>query len=523
MNFWFLVIKTVICSPLKTMRALFWLVQGKKLRARNKLGVHLTHIQQYYDKWQKTTEKSLIHDILNWSDTAHEKATIEIVPHDTFPQGNSEYILFRSPFDQLSPYAILAFEKVIAENPDADIIFSDSDLRSSKNKRCYPYFKGAFNPTLYHHQNYLKSACVIKTKVMQKTRAGLSIKYDDLYGVILNNHPSLKISHLPFVTHHFKDIEGLKASYFNLTPFEQKVALDFEEINTAKSDQPSPLASILIPTRDMLALTKQCVESILNKTTYTNYEILILDNDSQKEETLSWFNAIETHPQIRIISCPGPFNYSAINNRGANLADGEYICLLNNDTKVITPDWLEQLLKYASKPKTGAVGAKLLYEDHTIQHAGVLIGSNGLAGHSHRFLSKDSPGYFNLAHLPQQVMAVTAACLLISKKKYQKVGGLNETDFKVAFNDVDLCLKLDKTGFENIYTPYAKLFHFESKSRGKDLKGEKKKRFESEIKALHEKWGTNHSMDRFYSEYLTQQREDFALAVCDKEEADNVS
>ncbi len=249
-----------------------------------------------------------------------------------------------------------------------------------------------------------------------------------------------------------------------------------------------PLISIVIPNKDHMEDLSRCVESIVNKSTYSNYEIIVVENNSETKEIFDYYKALEHNDRIRIVKYEGDFNYSRINNFGVSFASGKYVLLLNNDMKVITREWMEELLMYAQRPDVAAVGGKLYYADNSIQHAGIVIGlgAHRAAGHTHYKDDKMHLGYMGRLCYAQDVTAVTGACLLVGKEQYEEVGGLDET-FSVAFNDVDFCLKLRKAGYLNVFTPFCELFHYESKTRGME-EGEKLKRFQNEVALFREKW-----------------------------------
>jgi GT2 family glycosyltransferase len=272
------------------------------------------------------------------------------------------------------------------------------------------------------------------------------------------------------------------------------------------------LVSLIIPTRNAHRLVRQCIESIRNKTVYTNYEIILVDNGSDDPESLRYFDELTTQG-VRVIRDDRPFNYSALNNAAVQQARGDLIGLINNDVEVIEPGWLCEMISHAERPEVGAVGAKLLYPNNTIQHAGVVIGLGGVAGHSHKYFEHDASGYFFRLKLTSAFSAVTAACLVIRKDVFQEVGGLDEDNLAVAFNDVDFCLKVREAGYRNIFTPYASLYHHESVSRGQDDTPEKRQRFSNELRYMKKKWGNTLLRDPAYSPNLTLDREDFALAL----------
>ena len=249
-----------------------------------------------------------------------------------------------------------------------------------------------------------------------------------------------------------------------------------------------PLISIVIPNKDHMEDLSRCVESIVNKSTYPNYEIIVVENNSETKEIFDYYKALEHNERIRIVKYEGDFNYSHINNFGVSFANGKYVLLLNNDMKIITREWMEELLMYAQRPDVAAVGGKLYYADNSIQHAGIVIGlgAHRAAGHTHYKDDKMHLGYMGRLCYAQDVTAVTGACLLVEKEQYDEVGGLDET-FSVAFNDVDFCLKLRKAGYLNVFTPFCELFHYESKTRGME-EGEKLKRFQNEVALFREKW-----------------------------------
>jgi len=287
--------------------------------------------------------------------------------------------------------------------------------------------------------------------------------------------------------------------------------------NTAKVDyplpSPQPLVSLLIPTKDRLDLVRTCVESILQKTTYAPFEILILDNASVEVETLNYFaEIVKVDARVRVIRDERPFNFSAINNLGVKESRGALIGLINNDIEVISPEWLTEMVRLATQKDIGCVGAKLYYPSHKIQHAGVVLGILGVAGHSHKNFSRHDDGYFGRLKLPQAMSAVTAACLLVRREVYDEVHELDEENLKVAFNDVDFCLKVRFAGYRNVWTPYAELYHHESVSRGLEDTPEKKARFEKEVLFMKSKWGDVLLKDPYYNPNLTLEHEDFSLS-----------
>jgi GT2 family glycosyltransferase len=278
--------------------------------------------------------------------------------------------------------------------------------------------------------------------------------------------------------------------------------------------KPEPLVSLLIPTRDRKDITELAVCSILEKTTYSNYEIIILDNGSVEEETLEWFDQIQRQDErVRVIGYDYPFNYSAINNFGVEHASGSIIGLVNNDVEVISPGWLTEMVSNVVRAHIGCVGAKLYYSNGLIQHAGVILGILGVAGHSHKYFAQNDPGYFARLQVRQNMSAVTAACLLVRREVYEEIGGLDEQNLRVAFNDVDFCLKVREAGYRNLWTPYAELYHHESISRGHEDTPEKQRRFQEEVETMKTRWKQHLEVDPYYSPNLSKVREDFSIGI----------
>jgi GT2 family glycosyltransferase len=271
------------------------------------------------------------------------------------------------------------------------------------------------------------------------------------------------------------------------------------------------LVSLIVPTRNGLPFIRQCVESIFTKTTYPNYEIIIVDNGSDDAETLRYFESVQADSRVRIIRDDRAFNYSELINTACSAVSGSIIGLINNDIEVISPNWLSEMVSHALRPQVGAVGAKLWYPNGTVQHAGIILGIRGIAGHAHRYFKRYQNGYFGRANLIQSYCAVTAACLVVRKEVFKKVGGFNEA-LPVAFNDIDFCLRVREAGYRNIYTPYAELQHQESATRGLEETPQKHLRLSQESTYMKQLWGRLLGNDPAYSPNLTLEHEDFSLA-----------
>jgi GT2 family glycosyltransferase len=332
------------------------------------------------------------------------------------------------------------------------------------------------------------------------------------------------VVHIPHVLYHWRIVEGSTAGSGEAKPYALIAAIRAIDDHFARKGidaviespedsagtmrvryalpEPQPLVSIVIPTRDGLDLLEQCLDSVMQKTLYRNYEIIVVDNGSVQEKTLAYFERISRLPNVRVLRDDSPFNFSALNNRAVELARGKYVCLMNNDIEVVSADWLNEMVSLAQQPGIGAVGASLWYPNDTLQHGGVVIGLGGIAGHMHHKMGRGEFGYFGRGSALQNLTAVTAACLVVSKDIYREVGGLDE-ELAVAFNDVDFCLKIVDAGYRNVWTPHAELYHHESATRGSDLAPEKYQRFLSEIRWMERRWEGWYERDPAYNPNLT--------------------
>lgn len=449
------------------------------------------------------------------------------------------FLAFLDHDDLLVRDALYYMVESINKDPNAVLIYSDEDKIDEQGIRFDPHFKSDWNPDLFFSHNYICHFVVIKKEIVEKVggfRVGVEGSQD--YDLLLRCLPYIKdsqIVHVPRILYHWRVIEGSTA----LNPKEKMYTTDaglkalsdyFRSVqpsvkvecgpvpNTYRTRWPipeaSPLVSLIIPTRDCKDLVEVAVRSIISKTSYKNYEILIIDNGSTCPETLRFFNKIVLEDcRVRVIRYDRPFNYSSINNYAVRFARGSLLGLVNNDIEVIAPEWLTEMVSHAIRDDIGCVGAKLFYSNGTIQHGGVICSIGGVAGHSHKYFPRDHYGYFSRLVLTQNLSAVTAACMLVKKSIFLEVGGLDEKDLSVAFNDVDLCLKVLSAGYRNIWTPYAELYHHESVSRGKEDTPEKQRRFQSEVAIMKSRWGEFLQRDPYYNPNLTRVSEDFSLGM----------
>ncbi len=446
-----------------------------------------------------------------------------------------EFVVLLDHDDEIAPHALYEVAVALNARPDTDYLYSDEDKIDEEGRRFEPYFKPDFLPDLFHSQNYTSHLSVYRTALVRKVggfRVGYegSQDWDLALRVIEQSQPS-RIVHLPKVLYHWRAIPGstalllseknypVEAARRALTDHFARIGQSVELLPVpgdhwrVKYPLPSaaPLVSLIIPTRNSLRFVQRCVESILAKTSYPNFEIIIVDNHSDDPATLAWFKEIAASG-VRILPYPHPFNYSAINNFAVKQARGEVVGLLNNDLEVIHPEWLEEMVSQAVRPGIGCVGAMLYYPNDAIQHAGVVIGLGGVAGHAFRDFPRGTEGKFNRARLVQNYSAVTAACLVIRKSIYLEIGGLDENDLSVAFNDIDFCLKVRAAGYRNLWTPFAELYHHESASRGTDDTPEKEDRFRREVETMLRRWGPALTRDPAYNPNLTLELTDFTLA-----------
>jgi len=447
-----------------------------------------------------------------------------------------EWIALLDHDDLLSEHALFWVVDSLQNNPNIQLIYSDEDKIDEQSNRFDPYFKPDWNKELFYSQNMFSHLGVYNAALVKEIggfRIGFEGSQDhDLALRCVERVNALQIHHIPRILYHWRVHASSTALSAYSKPYSviagekalnehfkrQKIFATSEyigcgyRIHYSLPSEP-PLVSLIIPTKNGFSLLSRCIESILRKTTYQNYEILVIDNNSDDKKTLSYLQKLnDENDNITIIRDERPFNYSALNNEAVKLANGEILGLLNNDVEVISPEWLSEMVAIALQPGTGAIGARLWYPNNTLQHGGVIIGLGGVAAHSHRGMPRNEYGYFGRASLTQNFSAVTAACLVIRKSIFNEVGGLNENDLKVAFNDVDFCLRVQEAGYRNVWTPFAELYHHESATRGYDDTPEKKERFAREIEYMQRRWQTTNYNDPAYNVNLTLNHEDFSLA-----------
>lgn len=470
-----------------------------------------------------------------------ENQGISGASNEALSLSTGEFVGFLDHDDELSINALYEVVKLLQQHPDADMIYSDEDHKDIKGKRKDAYFKPDWSPDLFLSNMYTCHFGVYRKKLIDEIggfRKGLEGSQD--YDLVLRlTERTDKIYHIPEILYHWREIPGstsvryIDKSYADLNArkalndalIRRKISA---EVLTGKYPgffrvkreiTGNPRVSIIIPTKNQVKVLKKCIKSIIERTDYKNYEIIVIDNNSDDPLTLEYLGSISREPNISILKYQEPFNFSAINNFAAQRSKSEYLLFLNNDTVVIHADWLSAMLEHAQRKEVGAVGCKLLYPNGTIQHAGIILGISGMrgkpgvAGHSHKHIHNFTRGYFGRPHVIHDLSAVTAACVIIRKEVFDEVGGFDE-NLGVAFNDVDLCLKIREKGYLVVYTPYSELYHFESVSRGYENTMGKEERFMKEYKYIREKWGMIIDKgDPYYNPNLTLEREDFKIKI----------
>lgn len=448
-----------------------------------------------------------------------------------------EWIALLDHDDELAEHALYMVAEEFNSYPSADLIYSDEDKIGEDGQRYEPWFKTDWNPDLMTSNNQIVHLGVFRTALV-KAIGGFRLGYEgsqdyDLALRVIEKTTADQIRHIPHILYHWRAISGSVANRESAKDYAYEAArkavqhhLDRRSIHARVTPGYSffshrviyslpdrlPMVSVIIPTKDRLDLLRVAVQGVLDKTDYPNLELIVVDNQSEHQETLAYLKALEGSPTVRVIRYDAPYNYSAINNMAVRRAKGEIIALVNNDIEVISRNWLKEMVSHALRPEIGAVGAKLFYPNDTIQHAGILLGLGGLAGHAHKDLPRHTPGYFGRACLIQNFSAVTAACMVLRRQVFDEVGGFDEENFAIAFNDVDLCLRLRKRKYRIMWTPYAELYHHESASLGLPETPERRDRFIKEATYLKTHWGNVLAHDPYYNPNLTLDGGDFSLA-----------
>ena len=448
-----------------------------------------------------------------------------------------DYIAFADHDDELTPHALFECVKALNKDRKIRVLYSDEDKMSMDGHKFFqPHFKPDYNPDLLCTVNYICHLFVVERNIIDKVGTLRSEfdgaqDYDFIFRCIEAVDPS-EIYHIPKILYHWRchedsTAENPESKMYAFEAGKRAIEAHYERTGihaevykgeflglyrTRFIRDHDPLISIIIPNKDHIDDLKRCMDSIDKKSTYRNYEYIIVENNSTDEKTFQYYKELEaSNPKAHVVYWDREFNYSAINNYGATFAKGEYLLLLNNDTEIINEDCLEELLGYCMRSDVGAVGARMYYEDDTIQHAGVVIGFGGIAGHCFVLQPRGTTGYCHRIICAQDYSAVTAACMLVKREAFDKVGGLTE-ELAVAFNDIDFCMKLRAADYLIVYNPYAELYHYESKSRGLEDTPEKVARFNKEIQTFEKRWpDILRNGDPYYNPNLTLKSQDFSL------------
>lgn len=505
--------------PSRYLTAAKWWVLRKRVRARGQFAPLLSQSPRAYELWAlreaawprplptaaSVPVLALVIPRLNPADlrvTLDSLSAAGITQHRVIDRPLGEiaatidlaatpWLLTIRAGDRLAPEAGTTYAAAIAaQGPACSLIYADDDRLDRWGRRIDPHFKPDWNDELQNHHDLLTGACILRAGAGDLRAAAEAADWEAaLVGAAARRGT---VSHVRAVLHHRETRPAAPHKLPSATPAD-----------------PLPRVSVIIPTRNRANLLRTCIAG-LRATRYPDLEIIIANNDSDEPETLAYL-AVLAGEGVTILNQPGPFNYSTINNNAVAAARGELLCLMNNDIEVLSPDWLAIMATQALRPEVGAVGAQLLYPDGRIQHAGVVIGVGNAAGHAHRFLQPEAEGYFRRHALPQFVSAVTGACLVVRRERFLAVGGLDEANFAVAFNDVDLCLKLNARGWQSFYEPRAVLVHHESVSRGLDTDPVGAARFAGELAALQRIWRTDEIVDPYHHPMLSRASEQFAL------------
>lgn len=487
----------------------------------------ITGVLKEYEKKDKRIKVVYNKEPLQISENTN--AALEIATGD--------YIAFADHDDLLAPNAFYECVKIINKNPEVEMIYTDEDKITMDGKQHFmPHFKTDFNLDLLRSVNYICHLCVVKKSLYEKV-GKLNSEFDgaqDYDFVFRCIEKTKNIVHIPKILYHWRAHKdstaenpesknyAFEAGRRAIAAHLKRMGIEGEVFSLEMKGsyrvkyklKEEPLVSVIIPTKDHIDDLDKCLKSLEEINAYDNIEYIIVENNSEKEETFEYYKKIEKENlKVKVVYWKEKgFNYPSINNLGVKSSKGDYLLFLNNDTEIRNADCIEELVSQCQRKEVGAVGARLYYEDGTIQHAGVIIGVGGVAGHAFLGYDHDASGYFGRIKLLQDYSAVTAACIMVKRKVYEEVKGFDE-EYAVAFNDVDLCLKICQAGYLIVYDPYVELNHYESKSRGYEDTEEKIRRFNSEIALFQKRWKTFlKAGDPYYNPNLTLARNDFSLA-----------
>lgn len=455
--------------------------------------------------------------------------------NEAFSMASGTFVGLLDHDDLLAPQALYRMMERLEEK-EIDVFYTDEDkVTTDLSEHFQPHFKPDFNLDLLRSNNYITHFFVVRTELVRKV-GGFRREYDgaqDYDFIFRCVEQAEEICHIPEILYHWRTHKestsdnpvskmyafeaGKRAIEGNLERCGvQAVVSHTKDLGFYQVEYPvqgSPLVSVLIPNKDQKESLKKCLDSVFEKTTYSNYEIIIIENNSIESETFEYYRELQKRSNVKVITWKEGFNYSAINNFGEKEASGDYLLFLNNDVEVINPRWMEEMLGNCQRPEVGITGAKLYYPDDTIQHAGTIIGIGGIAGHAFLNMPRSRTGYLHKASIQMDLSAVTAACMMMKRSVFEQLGGFEEK-LTVAFNDVDLCLRTVQAGYLVVYNPKVELYHYESKSRGSEDNEEKVRRFQSEIEFMRTRWITIlKEGDPNYNKNLTLSKWNYSLRV----------
>lgn len=456
---------------------------------------------------------------------------------DAVAASTADAVLVVPPGFELAPHAVLMFMEAMSRLAPCKLVYADDDGIDARRQRFGACLRPDWNADLLRAINYLDGpVCIARPAWPAAARDDPSSIEAAWWSRLLRLSEAAgadEVVHIPHVLAHrahpwpgpwpasvppasAAEVAAVQAHLdrSGVAAAAQASRLGGVHVRYRVGRSP-PLVSLIIPTRNGLALIEPCVGSLLARTTYPAFEVMIVDNGSDDAGTLAYLRQVTADARVRVVSDERPFNYSALNNAAARQCRGELLALVNNDIEVLSPDWLDEMVGHALRPEVGAVGARLWFPDGRLQHAGVVLGLGGVAGHPHRLLARGAPGYLGRAQLTQEFSAITAACMVLRRAVFDEVGGFDEQHLAVDFNDIDLCLRIRRAGYRIVWTPHAELVHHESASRGQRRPVEQQARFEREAATLHQRWGAQLHRDPYYNPNATLGGRDleFSLAA----------
>jgi GT2 family glycosyltransferase len=468
--------------------------------------------------------------------TRAQRGGIAQTTNDALALAQGAFVAFLDHDDMLAPHALYRFA-LAAADPEVGLIYSDEDkIRDNPADRFDPYFKPDWSPETLLSKMYIGHLLAVRRALVAQV-GGMRPAFDGSqdYDLVLRvTELSKRVVHIPDVLYHWRAHAGSAAAAPDAKPYAIDAAVRALREALVRRGEPgsvemvdgrsgrysvrfavrrSDAITIVIPTRDKAAVLARCLDSIFGRSTYAHFEVLVIDNGSVEDATSSLFAGWTAREpkRFRVMRDDRPFNYSALNNAAGRATRSPILLFLNNDTEILSADWLEAMLGYAQRDAIGAVGGLLLYPNGTVQHAGVVIGIGGLAGHIFKRFPADASGYYDALKTVTNYSAVTAACLMVRRDAFERVGGFDET-LPIAWNDVDFCLRLRAAGYRNVYLPHVRLIHHESVSRGLDTSSAKRERSQAEIARLRVRWAVGETTDPYYNPWLTLVREDASLA-----------